>query len=250
MKLLKIILVLLVLLLVGAFFARDFLIKKIVTTVVAKQTGFDLEIGYLRTDIFNSEIEINDLQLANSPDFIKTNALVVNRIFIKYELASFWSKQVRFPQIQLDLDEVVLVRNADGTVNLEKFAGAWKKAGGGGKKGEAPAKVEPKDSDKSKKEEGGGFWIGRLTTRFGQAKFIQTGALGLSTDLKVDETRVYKDVTGVGEIITDIVTEIMAKQAMSGLNKLTEEYGKKLPVDQKDIQKVGDLLKNVFQGDK
>jgi hypothetical protein len=62
------------------------------------------------------------VRILNPTNFPVRDAMVINRLFIRYDRASLFGQRGHVPEIDLDVARVVMIRQPDGSVNLEMLA--------------------------------------------------------------------------------------------------------------------------------
>ncbi len=117
----KIILFLIVVLLVSGVFARNAVVKATLSAGVKAITGLDLSIKSIKVGLATSLIDIKDLKLHNPPEFSDEIMVYMPKIYIDYRLRGLLKKKVHFNKITLNLKEILVVKNKDGQLNLDKL---------------------------------------------------------------------------------------------------------------------------------
>lgn len=246
-KTLKWIGVIVVVLIVAVLAARSMIIKSGAQRAIAKMTGFDLEVGGISVGLVSPQFEIRDLKLNNPPDFPDAEAFELKRIYVKYDLMSFFGDNPHLYEIALDIPKAVVVKKADGETNLERLEKVSKQAGEGkgegredGKKPEAkPAPGEKKPAPQVR--------IDLLTLKLGKVEVRDYSRGGekpeiLTYDLNVD--RRFENVTDLNVISTVIAAEILNNVG----GKLIQDMGKIMEQNQGDLKKTGKELEKNFKG--
>jgi len=141
-KLIKVILVFIVIISV-LIAGKNFIVKSAIVKSVKMAVDLPLEIKKLDIGIFSSHIGITDLSLLNPSGFPKGVMFHVSEIFVDYYLGDMLKGKLHFEEMRLNFDQLVIIKNADGKMNLEALK---PKAKDGSKK---PAKE--KTSIKAKK---------------------------------------------------------------------------------------------------
>ena len=128
----------LVVLLLGAFLLRNLLVRAALETAVTEVTGFPLEIGSMDFQPFAARVNVNDLRLRNPAGFEDPNCLSIPKFVVDVVGSSLLSDRFHAEEIDLVVEEVVVVRNAAGELNLDRLA-----ALGEDPKGEGEPAPEP-----------------------------------------------------------------------------------------------------------
>ena len=137
--------VVLVVLVVIGYLARNFIARRSVEIGVTRLTGFPLEIGAMDVGLFSSQLDIRDLKLMNSADFPEKLFVDLPLFHVSYKLGSLLTGAPHVKELVVNVQEVVIVKNAAGRTNAnaiqDKLAPAGSGAEGGPEKpAAAPAK--------------------------------------------------------------------------------------------------------------
>lgn len=236
------IVIVLVLLFVVGLVTRNAIIKSSVRNAIQQATGFDLEVGGVSAGLLSSTFEIKDLKLINPEDFPEETAIEIKRMYIGYDLKSFFSDETHLREVVLDIPRMVVVQKEDGESNLQRLSEAGKGRKEGGEK------PEDKAGKPAKK-----FVIDTLTLKLGTVE-MHTYVQGQDKpqvqvhDLKVDRT--YTDIRDLDQMAT-----ILAMAMVEGVGaQAFKDIGKALQNNQGDLDKtvknVGESLKGLFKGGK
>lgn len=144
MKLLKKLFGLLILLLIVAVFARNFIVKAGAEQAVAKITGLPLKIEGLNIGLKTTNIDIDDLKLYNPSNFPERMMANVPDIYVDYNLTDIVKGKIHLEEIRFHLNEFIVVKNKDGQTNLDSLKALQQTK----KAGEAKKKQEPAPSKK------------------------------------------------------------------------------------------------------
>lgn len=146
MKFLKRIFGLIILLLVVAVFARNFIVKFGAEQAVKKLTGLPLKMEGLSIGLKNTNVDIDDLKLYNPPDFPEKLMANVPDIYVDYNLPDLIKGNIHLNEIRFHLNEFIVVKNKAGQTNLDSLKALQQpKKEGAPKKKEEPA--APKKTD-------------------------------------------------------------------------------------------------------
>ena len=99
--------------------AKDIIIKVSVEKGVELVTGLKLNIGGLNVGILNPVVGIKNLKLLNPPSFPDRTMIDMPEIYVKYDLPAIIGGKIHLPEVRLALKEFVVVKNADGKLNLD-----------------------------------------------------------------------------------------------------------------------------------
>jgi len=127
--------VVILILVVGLFLAKDIIVKTAVTTGVKLVTGLKLDIASLKIGLFSTSIDIKQMKLYNPQSFPEKLMLDMPEIYVDYDPMALFKKTIHLQAVKINLKEFVIVKNSKGEVNLDSL-----KAVQESKKTEEPAK--------------------------------------------------------------------------------------------------------------
>jgi len=107
--------------LIALFFGKNMIIKTSVSAGVKAMTGLKLSIRSMNVGVFKSLIGINELQLHNPRGFEDNIMMYLPEIYVDYNLGAFMGGKVHFEEVRLNLKEFLVVKNADGQLNLDSL---------------------------------------------------------------------------------------------------------------------------------
>jgi len=103
--------------------ARHIIAHKAVEMGVYKVTGFPLHIGSLRLSPLHSRLEAARVKLLNPPEFVDRVFVDVQRLYVDYEFGSLLRRQPHLTRLDLQIQKMVIVKNADGRSNIQQLSG-------------------------------------------------------------------------------------------------------------------------------
>ena len=112
----RILLGLLVLVIVGVL-CRNFIARKAVEIGVTEVTGFPLKIGAVQVGLFSGQLSVHDLKLLNPSEFEDSRFVDLPLFNLQYELGSLLRLAPHVKEIDVRINEVVIVKNAQGKTN-------------------------------------------------------------------------------------------------------------------------------------
>lgn len=134
-----IVVVMIVLIAVG----KNFVAKAVVSGGVKAITGLDLNIRSMDVGLLKTAVGIRGLTLSNPSGFVDPVMVDVPEIYIDYDPAAFLRQQVHLEEVRLDLKEFVVVKNAQGEVNLDALRVVKESKGGAAPQESRPAGKAP-----------------------------------------------------------------------------------------------------------
>ena len=116
-KLLFRILLLLVVLAFTAIVCRNFIARKAVEVGVKEVTGFPLQIGAVQVGLWSGQLDVHDLKLMNPPEFADSRFVDLPLFHVQYDLGSLLRLAPHVKEVVININEVVIVKNAAGQSN-------------------------------------------------------------------------------------------------------------------------------------
>ena len=98
---------------------KDTIIKTSVEKGVEFVKGLKLNIGSLHVGIFKPIAHIKNLQLFNPSSFPDKTMVDMTEIYVNYNLPAIIGGKLHLPEVHLALKEFVVVKNAQGKLNLD-----------------------------------------------------------------------------------------------------------------------------------
>jgi len=221
------------------YFARNILVRKGLETAVTDGTGFPLAIGSFDLGLFDSKVDARGVRLSNPAGFEDPRCLEVKRLSADVALRSAFKERLRIEEIDLDIEEVVVVRNAKGEMNLDRLRAL------GGEGGDEKKAKEAKGTkgDGKKKDAPKAKWIcDRLHLRIARVVYLDYSSMKKGKpkreefDLKVDET--FKNVKGPEEVVKIVVLKVLKNTSIQLLRASVDSL----------TEGMGDLLKDTGKG--
>ncbi len=102
-----------------AAFVKDIIIKTSVEKGIELVTGLKLNIGGFSVGILKPIVDIKNLKLLNPPEFPDRTMVDMPEIYVKYDLPAIIGGKIHLPEVRLALKEFVVVKNANGKLNLD-----------------------------------------------------------------------------------------------------------------------------------
>jgi hypothetical protein len=107
--------------LIVLFFGKNMIIKTSVSAGVKAMTGLKLSIRSMNVGVFKSLIGINELQLHNPRGFEDDLMIDLPEVYVDYNLGAFMKGKAHLEEVRLNLKEFLVVKNADGQLNLDSL---------------------------------------------------------------------------------------------------------------------------------
>lgn len=239
---------------VVAFLARNFIVRKGLETAVSEVTGFPLAIDSFDLGLLDSKVVVKGMRLSNPPGFEDPRCVSIRRLAADVELGTAFQDELHIQEIDLDLDEVVVVRNASGETNLDRMKALGGEGGEakapGGKPGETKAPSKPRK-----------WRCDLLHLRFQRVVYLDYGSMRHGKpkqdvyDLKVDET--FRNIRGPEEVVKIIVLKVVAgtpiRLVRASVETLTQGLGDVIGGAASGVEGVvkgvGGAIGGIFGGD-
>ena len=235
----------LIVLAVAAFFARNFIARQSIESGVTKITGFPLEIESVDLGIFQSHVEVHGLKMQNPPDFPEKMFVDLPVFLVDYKLGSMISGEPHINDLNLELKELVIVKNAKGESNVQRLKGVSSSE-------TKPGEKEPPKSDKKTK-----FHVDTLHLKVGTVIVKDySGATPTTRTIPVNIDRTYQNITDGTDITKLILLTALSKAGipdlgidLGSLNKGLENVtGKATEVLKSGTEALDKATKGIFDG--
>jgi len=187
---------------------RNIFIKFTIEQAVGIATGLPLKIGSFHVGLFKPEIIIKDFQLQNPKGYQDRVMLDVPEIYVHYVPGSFLKGKVHLKEIRFHMREFLVVKNEDGTSNLDTLK-AIQKPKEGAKKG------EKKDSKEKKSK----LVVDNLSLKVDKVVFKDyknpDNPKVKEYNINLDEQ--HEDIKSLNAVIGVIVVKTLAKTTIASL---------------------------------
>ncbi|HMP75834.1 MAG TPA: AsmA family protein [Kiritimatiellia bacterium] len=259
MKLLKFIGVFVLVVLVVGLLARNQLIKMEARRLIAQQTGFGLEIGSLKTHLWSTRVELENVVVRNPPDFPESTAFEIRRVWVDVDPWALFRRETHLTEMVLDVPRVVVVRNEKGDTNLKRLSAASRPASGGTPSAPAPqprkpegdAKPVPGPTPKESKPERP-FLIDRMRLKIGTVEYHDYRAPDAPavTKLNLNVDREHRDLRSTADIGNLLIAGVMESAATQLFGDVGRSLQKVAEDEQlrAEVKKIGKDLKRAFKG--
>jgi len=188
---------------------KDVFIKIAVEKGAEMVTGLPLKIHVLRVGLIRTNVTIRDLLVYNPKGYTDRIMLDMPEIYVDYDLPAVMKGDIYLPELRINMKEFVVVKNADGTVNIEAL-----KSVKAGKTGAAPDKGETGRSPQIR--------IDKLELKIGKVvyKDYSQGDKPVVREFKVDLNERYSGITDPYKLVTLIVVKALMNTPVPDLAKI------------------------------
>lgn len=185
---------------------KDFAIKAAVEAAASRLLGADVRIGGFSLGLLRQSMRVRAFKIGNPPGFPQGTMLDVTEVGVDYDLSALLSGKLHFPLVILNLNEMVVVKNPDGILNVDALKVAEKNEAAPAGKPEKPSKPLSLKIDVLRLNVGKVIY--KDYTR-GQEPFVQVFDVNLK-----DKT--YTDIQSAQQLAALILVESMKPTAIQG----------------------------------
>ena len=196
-------------------FISILIMKKTVLTnvarlIVGQATGFKVELDEFDVNPISGTATVKNMRLFNPPEFNSGVFLNLRELFANINIADFFKRKlIHLEQLRLNLDEITVVRSADGKTNLSALSSVENQR--------EPARTEQERTSSEKIS----FLIDELHLTMRKVNYLDYSSGGpepkrYSFDMKVNE-KVLKNITNPAAIMGTIILQIAYNTAVGNL---------------------------------
>ncbi|MCA9407566.1 MAG: hypothetical protein H6755_07935 [Candidatus Omnitrophica bacterium] len=217
-----------IILIIGIFIATKNIIAKFaVVKGVESATGLNLKIEKFDLGLANTHIGITNLKLLNPEGFVDEAMFIAPDIFVDYEPKAFLKGKVHLEEVRLVLDQLVVIKNKEGELNLASLNPEKKDGGKSGAKTKEPEKKE------GKKAEVPDFQIDKMLLKIGKVVY-KDYSKGADPQVKEFNVNIYETFEGIDnteKLIQIIMQKALAKTALANLGDFDVDFLKNIGMD-------------------
>jgi len=208
--------VLVVVLLVGVML-KDQIIKNVVKVGVAKVTGAPVAIDNFSLGVLNQSVRIEGLRIYHPKGFPQGILLDIPVVQVDYDIAALLTGKIHLKKIELNINEVGVVRNKEGVLNVDALTAVQeaKKE----KPKEAPQKETAKEPAKKAPAKAMDLQIDELKLSVGKVVYGVYPAQGEPAVSVFDvgiKDKIYKNITSPQQLVVLILSEPMKATTIKG----------------------------------
>jgi uncharacterized protein involved in outer membrane biogenesis len=239
------ILMVLAVLVVVTFLLLNFITRKVVEVGVKHKTGFPLQIGSVNFGVFGGNLEVQNLQLMNPPEFEQKMFVDLPAFKVDYRTLSMLTGSPHINEINVNVAEVIVVKNAKGQTNAQVLQARVNppSAGTSQTKGGGQPKPEPSG--------GAHYRVDLVRVHVGTVRILDysKGARLFEKNITLNKDIVFKDVTESTSITALVMRTVfgqvgeVAGEFVKGLNETTKGMPDSL---QKSAQGLMESLKKAL----
>ena len=236
MKKLTIVAGIVVVVFVALLLCKNVLIKMAVEDGAKKATGLALTIGSMDVGLLAPKVDVNNMRLLNPPWFTDKVMIDIHRFLVSFELASFLTKRAHFKTAELDLKELVVVRNKERKLNIDSLTSV-----------EERKQKKPAEGKKAKQEkQAPQVTIDQLILKIGTVvyKDYSLGEKPVTQTYTIGLNEVYQNVTDTKKLVNLIIVRALERTAIAqltgfDLGALKQDVNSLEKVGQKEVGGMG-----------
>ncbi len=193
-----------IVILFAASFAKDLIIKVVVSTVAEQVTGAKVGIGGFSLGIFRQSVHVKNFVMYNPGGFPQGILVELPRIHVDYDISSLLKGRLHLSFVDVDLKELGLEKNKEGRLNVDSLKIVQREEPEQEKK-HAPAKPLEMQIDVLNLQ------LGRIVD-----KDYSTGAEPSIKVYDINLKKSYKNITSAQQLAALILTEPMKEAGIRG----------------------------------
>ena len=208
---------LLLLLIAGALFFKDSILKKVTESRIRSETGLKAEIGKLNVALTSGKVTLTDFKLLNGPEFGGGVLLNIPEVHLALDAQQTADGKLHFTEVRFHLAEVNVVRGTNGELNLEAL--------------QKKQRSKKKSPDKKKNEDDFKFGgIDRLHLSLGKLRYIDLGDPSLNTEHAFNvENEVIENIKTEEELQAHVLRLLLRAVLQEMLNPTDKPKNNWLP---------------------
>lgn len=106
--------------------SKDYLIKSSVALAASKIMGVRVGIDAFSLGIAKPVIRVRGFRLYNPQGFPEEPMVDISKVSVEYDFGALMKKQLHFNRVEFDLNEMTVVKNKDGRLNVDELKVAKK----------------------------------------------------------------------------------------------------------------------------
>jgi hypothetical protein len=188
--------------------AKNEIAKSLLINAVGRITGLGVQVQDMQMGLFKTWVNIDGLYLFNPSGFSDRLMADMPRVYIDYDLGSFFRKQVHLSELDLVLREFIVVKGPDGRLNVNSIRDLSKPAHG----------AEPVPTSPPKKPD---IRIDILRLKIGRVLYKDyTQMPPAISEFAVNIDERYENITDPDKLVKLIVTRALVNTAISNLAEM------------------------------
>lgn len=199
---------------------KNGIVQAMIEKAVSSAAHVPVHIGRTQAKILSTSIRLNRLRVSNPKGFPEKVMLDAPLVSVDYELAPIFKGQVYFKEVDVDLKELIVVKNRDGKLNIDAVKPTPKE--------NAESKEKQKQAREKKKPMK--LRIDRLRLSIGRVVYRDYSGGRSSPAEQVFEInmkdRVFTDINDPAVVVNIVMFEALTKTALSRILSLDTDMFK------------------------
>ena len=187
---------------------RNLVAKAAINQGVKAVTGVNVDVGTIDIGLLSSHVGVKGLRVLNPKGFPEPVMVSVPELFVDYDLGAFFKNQVHLEAVRIHLAELVVIKNAQGQVNVNSL-----KPVQSANAGPPPSEQQSGKAPKLVIDEVG-LKVGRVVYK----DYAQTPPMEKTFDVNLDEH--YQHITNPVLLGGLIVSKALARTTVAQLANL------------------------------
>ncbi|MFC1510399.1 AsmA family protein [Candidatus Omnitrophota bacterium] len=213
MKLFKKVLIVLLIVVVVFAFTKNFIIKTAITTIGSSVLGAPVKVKSFSLSFLRQKMRIKGFEIHNPKGFPKGVLIDIEEVGADLDVGALLGGKLHIPLIIVDLNNMIVIKNADGVMNVDalKVAQAPK---------DEPSKKKVEKKKEGKKSKPPKLQIDELRLNIGDVIF-KDYTKGAEPDVQAFDVglkdEVFTNITSPEQLAALIMTAAMGKTAIEGV---------------------------------
>ncbi len=231
MKKLGTILILLAVILLFMFIAKDLVAKHAIEKAVAKATGLETRVEDINIGLFSTKVDAKNIRVMN-PSGFEGDMVMIPEVYIDYDLGSLLGGKVKLNEVRFHLSRFNLVKNKEGVINVEKV-----------KVVKSQKKGQEKDTEEGKKVPIDITTLQLAIDRVVYKDYSNSPEPSVK-EYEINFQETYRDVKDMQQLASLIISKVLVETALNNLinvdvGELGEDIMKKTEEATQDMMQEG-----------
>lgn len=221
-KFIFILLAVIIVLVIGAFLARNAIVTYLMEKGARDLVGLKLTVDNVDVGLFSTTVELEEIKVYNPKGYTEKYLAEVKEVFVNYALGDIIKGFIHLPEVRINIKQVNAEKDKNGVINIDHVEPAPKE------KKEKPTKAK------------GEFLVNKMVLEIGTIRYIDNTKT--PPDKKVFDfnySKTFTDISDTKVIIDSIVSQIAGKLVAEGIS-----------VTLKGFLEDKDFMGALFKGDK
>ena len=191
---------------------KNTIAQTILSSTLSNVAHVPVQIGSTHVGLLSAKIDIKKLRVYNPSGFPDKLMIDMPQIFIHFDPPALFKGQAHFKEVKLDLQEMTVVRNKEGKLNVDAVKPTSKQ------KEEAKEKAKPAPGQKAPK-----LMIDKLSLSIGRVVYKDYSAGGepkvQTFDIDIKD-REYTNINDPSAVVSLLMFEALTRTTLSSLANL------------------------------